>query len=61
MKCKFVYCVHNNDCECALKEIRIGVTGMCEDNVPVVFDKNVLELQKERQLRGIKKSISVFL
>lgn len=39
-----------------LNEVKINSLGMCDDCIMVELDKDFLEAEKARQLRGIKIS-----
>ena len=57
MRCEAEYCIYNKNRLCSLQKIQINSQGMCDDCLHVSLDTALLNAEKERQLREIKRKL----
>lgn len=55
MKCGVEYCIYNRAFECICNNVQLKSFGMCEECILVSLVENLLETNKENQLRKIRE------
>ncbi len=48
MKCENIFCIHQEDGECRVKEISVNIAGMCDESVDIIVDEETLKKLKEK-------------